>query len=49
LLPIIHEALIKIACYIVSEYSSSLVQQGKEPYKIYDAIIKHYHLVSPQT
>lgn len=43
-LPHVHETLICIGAFVVSEYSQYLVESGKEPQKIYDTLYKHFNL-----
>ncbi|CAD8166956.1 unnamed protein product [Paramecium octaurelia] len=41
-MPHVHETLICIGAFIISEYSQMLVEQNKEPQKLFDILNKHY-------
>lgn len=41
-LPHITETMKCVASYVVSEFSEQLVEKGKDPQKIFDAINKHF-------
>ena len=44
--PHVHETLVKIASYVLSEYSGFLVEGGKEPRKIFETLNRHFQLSS---
>lgn len=41
-----HETLIKIGAFVISEYSQFLVDSGKEPQKIFDVLNRHFSFCS---
>ncbi|CAK81492.1 unnamed protein product (macronuclear) [Paramecium tetraurelia] len=41
-MPHVHKTLICIGAFIISEYSQMLVEQNKEPQKLFDIFNKHY-------
>jgi len=45
-IPHVHENLIKIAAFVISEYAPLLVESGKEPQKLFDVINRHFSLSS---
>jgi AP-2 complex subunit alpha len=44
--PHVHETLVCIGAFVISEYSHFLVEQGKDPQKIFDILNKHYQYSS---
>jgi len=40
--PHVHETLVKIAAFVMSEYSHFLIDSGKDPKKIYDTLNRHF-------
>lgn len=40
--PHVHETLVKIAAFVLSEYSHFLIDSGKDPKKIYDTLNRHF-------
>lgn len=45
-LPHVHETLVCIGAFVLSEFSVFLVESGKEPQKIFDTLNKHFALCS---
>lgn len=48
-IPHVHENLLCIGAFIISEYSNYLVEAGKEPKKLYETIHRHYSYTSEKT
>lgn len=40
--PHVHETLVKIAAFVMSEYSHFLIDSGKDPKKIFDTLNRHF-------
>lgn len=45
-IPHAHENLIRIAAFVISEYSPLLVEEGKDPQKLFDVLNRHFSLCS---
>lgn len=45
-IPHAHENLIRIAAFVISEYSPLLVEAGKDPQKLFDVLNRHFTFCS---